>query len=312
MSEPIQEYVDSQGVVMRVDQGQGILRGVKVLGLESRNGRTYLAEALEKAVSLYEGAKVNVNHPKTNPLGPRDYQDRLGNLHNVALRADEGLFADLHFNPKHALAEQLVWDAEHAPQNVGFSHNVLARTSRQGKQTVVEAITRVQSVDLVADPATTDGLFESVDEDDEQVSSDITDAAELEPTDEALSTATETPVAEQADTLESLRSELDQVRTELADAQRRVLIHRLLNEAGFPGTSQGTNQDTTVITERFVKTLMRAPDETTVEELIRDRAELIESLRRDTTSADRPRSRDQSTLAGHHSPDAKSFAKAIT
>jgi hypothetical protein len=71
------------------------------------------------------------------------------------------LFGDLHFNPKHALAEQLLWDAEHAPENVGFSHNVLARTARHGEQTLVEAILQVQSVDLVADPATTRGLFEA-------------------------------------------------------------------------------------------------------------------------------------------------------
>ena len=45
----------------------------------------------------------------------------------------EGLFADFHFNPKHALAEQLLWDAEHAPENVGFSHNVEARTARRGE-----------------------------------------------------------------------------------------------------------------------------------------------------------------------------------
>ena len=73
----------------------------------------------------------------------------------------EGLFADFHFNPKHALAEQLAWDAEHAPENVGFSHNVEARIARRADRVVVEAITRVQSVDLVADPATTRGLFES-------------------------------------------------------------------------------------------------------------------------------------------------------
>ncbi|MGO9597438.1 MAG: hypothetical protein ACLP7Q_05395, partial [Isosphaeraceae bacterium] len=52
-------------------------------------------------------------------------------------------------------------DAEHAAENVGFSHNVEARTSRRGDRVVVEAILRVQSVDLVADPATTRGLFES-------------------------------------------------------------------------------------------------------------------------------------------------------
>ena len=46
---------------------------------------------------------------------------------------------------------------------MGFSHNVEARTARRGDRVVVEAITRVQSVDLVADPATTRGLFESQD-----------------------------------------------------------------------------------------------------------------------------------------------------
>ena len=62
--------------------------------------------------------------------------------------------------PKHALAEQLIWDAEHNPRNVGFSHNVQARLTREADATVVEEITRVQSVDLVADPASTQGLFE--------------------------------------------------------------------------------------------------------------------------------------------------------
>ncbi len=82
-------------------------------------------------------------------------------IRNVDAAAGRGLVRRFLFNPKHALAEQLIWDAEHAPENVGFSHNVEARTVRQGDKIVVEAITRVQSVDLVADPATTRGLFES-------------------------------------------------------------------------------------------------------------------------------------------------------
>jgi hypothetical protein len=161
MSEQLQEFCDSRGVPMRVDRAAGVLRGVKILGLKSRNGRTYLPEALQQAAALYENAKVNVNHPQGHPASPRDYRDRLGQIRGVELRPDAGLFGDLHFNPKHALAEQLAWDAEHAPENVGFSHNVEARTARRGEEVVVEAITRVQSVDLVADPATTRGLFES-------------------------------------------------------------------------------------------------------------------------------------------------------
>ena len=161
MAESLQEFCDWRGVSMRVDRQAGVIRGVKVLGLESRNGRTYLPEALAQAAPLYEDAKVNVNHPRGNPSGPRDYQDRIGTIRRVVLRPDEGLFADFHFNPKHALAEQLAWDAENMPENVGFSHNVEAKTSRRADRVVVEAITRVQSVDLVADPATTRGLFES-------------------------------------------------------------------------------------------------------------------------------------------------------
>lgn len=160
MNEPLQEYADSRGVTLRVDRGAGVLRGVKLIGLESQNARRYRPEALAAAVGLYEGAKVNVNHPQNGPLAPRDYRDRLGVVRQVEFRPGDGLFGNLHFNPKHALAEQLAWDAENNPRNVGFSHNVLARLSREGEHTIVEAITHVQSVDLVADPAATQGLFE--------------------------------------------------------------------------------------------------------------------------------------------------------
>lgn len=194
MTDMLQEFCDSRGVAMRVDADAGVIHGVKVLGLESRNGRSYLPEALSEAARLYEDAKVNVNHPKGNPAGPRDYQDRIGTIRSVALRAGEGLFAEFHFNPKHALAEQLIWDAEHAPENVGFSHNVEARLGRRDGRVVVEEITRVQSVDLVADPATTRGLFESA------------ESSAAEP-----SEATEETVQEQTAELARLRQEVERL-----------------------------------------------------------------------------------------------------
>ena len=85
MTETLQEFVDSRGASMQVDAEAGVIRGVKILGLTSRNGRTYLPEALSEAAALYENAKVNVNHPKGNPAGPRDYQDRIGSIRNVAV-----------------------------------------------------------------------------------------------------------------------------------------------------------------------------------------------------------------------------------
>ena len=41
-------------------------------------------------------------------------------------------------------------------------HTMFSRTSRQGETTLVEEILQVHSVDLVADPATTRGLFEGL------------------------------------------------------------------------------------------------------------------------------------------------------
>jgi hypothetical protein len=159
LNEQITEFVNSGQADLRVDRELGVVRGVKILGLTSKNNRTYLHEALTRAIPLYEGARVNVDHPQGRADAPRSYQDRIGTVRRVRQRED-GLYGDFFFNPKHNVAEQLVWDAEHAPENVGFSHNALARTSMKDGHTVVEEIVQVRSVDLVADPATTQGLFE--------------------------------------------------------------------------------------------------------------------------------------------------------
>ena len=64
MNETLLEFVDSRGLQLGVEREAGVVRGVKILGLTSRNGRVYPAAVLEQARGLYEGAKVNVNHPK--------------------------------------------------------------------------------------------------------------------------------------------------------------------------------------------------------------------------------------------------------
>lgn len=146
---------------LRVDREKEIIHGVKIIGVESRNGRRYRRAVLAAAVEQYEGAKVNVGHVKGKISTPREYADRLGVLRNVEAR-EEGLFGDLHFNPKHAVADQLAWDAEHNPSAVGLSHAAFIRFRKEAHVEVAEEIKRVVSVDLVGDPATTAGLFEEV------------------------------------------------------------------------------------------------------------------------------------------------------
>src|SRR5689334_21137316 len=113
------DEVTALGPITRVDAVRGVIYGVRILGLQSKNGREYTEAAARGAVPLYEGVKVNVNHSK-GP-GGRSYADRLGSIRNVQFAGRVGLRADFHFNPKHAIAEQLIWDAQHAPGNVGFS-----------------------------------------------------------------------------------------------------------------------------------------------------------------------------------------------
>jgi hypothetical protein len=250
MTEVLQEYVDSRGVALRVDRAAGVLRGVKLIGMESLNGRRYRAEALAAAVGLYEGAKVNVNHPKDGPLAPRDYRDRLGVIRQVEFRPGDGLFGNLHFNPKHAIAEQLAWDAENNPRNVGFSHNVLARLSREGEQTVVESITHVQSVDLVADPAATQGLFEQ----------------------EEAAGAESGGAAEVTEEIGRLEARLKEAEAREARLRRELLIRERLDHHRLnPADGRGARE---ALGAAFYEALLAA-DEDRVETLIAERAETV-------------------------------------
>lgn len=312
MSELLQEYVDSGSQRLRVDRAAGVIRGVKLLGLNSRNGRRYREEALSGAIGLYEGAKVNINHPKGHPLSPRDYQDRLGVVRGVEFRTGEGLFGDLHFNPKHALSEQLVWDAEHAPQNVGMSHNVLARTKRDGEETVVEAITKVQSIDLVADPATTSGLYEHAESQELRARSQVPLARDSTLTiDSPLLTLDlfrrhrpelilEMEQAYESQ-LEQARRRIDELVAKEEASRRREQISQLLEESGLPVSKRGDASADGIVSDQFVQTLMRAPDETTLRLLVEERANLVRSANRwnggQRPSDRRPRSRDQLALA---------------
>ncbi len=323
MNEAIQEFFDSRGVALRVDREAGILRGVKILGLQSRNGRKYLPEALQEAIGLYEGAKVNVNHPKGSPLAPRDYQDRIGVIRNVTVRSAEGMFGDLHFNPKHALAEQLAWDADHAPENVGFSHNVLARTSRQRENLVVEAITKVQSVDLVADPATTRGLFESNDESarngsEPQIQSTAGDELTVEHLREHRPDLVDAIIAEQVAELGRLRAELDRVEVQQAAGRRRVAVQTLLEEFHLPHPGSTDPVAKSLVSDHFMESLLAAPSESAMRDLVEQRAKLIRDARRwhEPSEGDRrrPISKDQyaASNVARHETNVAEFVSAIT
>ena len=159
----LQEYADNRGVALRVDREKGVIHGVKVLGRQSKKGREYLQEALNDVSRLANGIVVNIDH--VEPGTRRSYRDRVGRLSNTVVQ-EGGVYGDLAVNLKHDLAGQILEDAEKFPESVGLSIDARdGKGSLQNGRPVVQRIGRLLSVNVVANPATTNSLFESVDTD---------------------------------------------------------------------------------------------------------------------------------------------------
>lgn len=148
---------ESAGEFDKVDRASGRIRGVRVIGLKSKNGRRYLREAIQSALPLYEGARVYLNH---RVEGERPTRERWGKLINVREAEDGGLIADLDYLTKHPETEATL-EAIEKFRDMGLSHDSLGRSRMEGGERVVYEIVKVNSVDLVENPATTENLWES-------------------------------------------------------------------------------------------------------------------------------------------------------
>lgn len=157
----------SQGV----DKVAGIIRGVKIVGLKSKNGRDYPSEVLQDAIPQYEGSPVYMDHPpgyknlpKITPISfgeNRKLGDHFGIVENVR-HEPTGLYGDLRVRMVHPMASDILEQASTSPHDFGLSHNVIAEMGLGDERNVVKKINRVRSVDLVSNPATNNGLFEGV------------------------------------------------------------------------------------------------------------------------------------------------------
>ena len=153
----LQEDVAS-GLNTRVDREAGVIHGVRILGPKSKNKRVYSEPAIREGRPLYEGIRVNYDHPAGSR--ERSMDDRAGWLQGVHV-ANGGLSGDLCLFVSDSRAAKVLEAAEKHPGAFGLSHNVRAETRQENGVLIVERITRVESVDIVSDPATTSSLFES-------------------------------------------------------------------------------------------------------------------------------------------------------
>ncbi len=149
------------GASHEIDRERGVIHDVKIIGARSRNGGNYPAETLASAMPLYEGARVNIDHPeRSRPDAERSFGDWFGVLREVR-QAGDGLYGDLSYLKSHPLATQVCEAAERFPESFGLSHNAQVTEVEHEGQAVYETIHQVRSVDIVCKPATTRGIFES-------------------------------------------------------------------------------------------------------------------------------------------------------
>lgn len=148
----------SEGSAVRVDRERGVIGPVKVLGWKSANNRDYLPEGVNPA--LYEGRRVCVGHVQGG-VGRSPF-DTYGLLEGVS-KNKSGVYAERLrlLNPKGDFEQRLLSAAESAPHLFGLSHTARGREKAGSGGKIIESVESVESVDLVTDPATVRGFYES-------------------------------------------------------------------------------------------------------------------------------------------------------
>lgn len=203
----------------RIDREKGVIRGVKLLGLRSKNRRSYDTKGVrETALKLLPGSPIYIDHPQ-NATTSRSYRDKFGVVgKKVEYRVGDGYFGDIHFNPKNQVAEQFIWDVLHAPNTFGMSINSAVNYADEGKPNkdgdkVVESIQLMRSLDVVTRPGTTDGIFEQ-----EEVEEEIMDLKTLQEKHPELVTE----ILKNNSKTATEQAELEAAKKEAADLKARL------------------------------------------------------------------------------------------
>lgn len=146
------------------DKKNMVIKDHVVLGPLSKNGYRYPVATQEAAIKakIFEGAKAYLNHPRSKEMGDaRDVRDLIGEHKNVRLNGEK-TYSDLFLVNNRTVQDHVLPIAESAPHLIGSSVVIRGKMKRvEGDLPEIEAIYACRSIDLVSEPATTNGLYES-------------------------------------------------------------------------------------------------------------------------------------------------------
>jgi hypothetical protein len=303
----------------RLDEAEdGLIRDCKIVGLVSSNGRQYLPEALKKAIPLYEGASVNIDHveeEKSLTIG-RSLKDKIGRFVGVKYVEGDGLRGDFRYNPAHPMASTVNWWAKNDPGAAGFSQVAYGQKRTVEGVDVIESIDGVESIDLVGKPATTKGFFESETKSlaDRVRAASETERKEIlaalkEGTSVDLSTLSLAQIKESrrdlfeaiikesasAQEFEAVKKRLEEseaktkaLEAELLQSKRRARVVELCKESGLPPHG---------MTSLFIDSVCRLDNDDAVKSAISEQAQAVGGSRPTTSGYDwsdeRPQAKEQ-------------------
>lgn len=221
-----------------------IIKNTTLLGPISLNKRRYSEDVQQDAVALFEGVKAYMNHPPIGSVEPRDLRDSIGTHHNVHVKEGK-TYSDLHLLNNATVKDYILPILESKQTHIA-GNSIVARVvlerAKDGFDDVTKII-KVRSVDMVTEPGTTTGLFES-----------------------------HTPAAMQEDTMDLKTLTVEQLRTERAD-----LIEALLADHKHAEKLTGLETQVTALTQEAAEK-DRKLAEYEVKETARARAQLISDL----------------------------------
>ena len=229
------DFFETQITKENIDIESRTIKNVLVLQEKSANNRIYPKEVQEKAVPLYEGVKSFAYHYEKDKKEERRVKDLIGkftNPHyeNGQIRADLKLLKN---------QSDFITDlAEMNIKGVGFSHIAKGVVAKKGEIEEVEEITKVVSVDLVIDPATTTAFFEDINRKEQ----DEMDMKEL--TMEKLKTDRPDLVEQIEKTVaEKSKEEMDKLKADIEKKDKITLIQENIKKRGITFTDKKSESE---------------------------------------------------------------------
>lgn len=146
------------------DANSLVIKNVAFIGSESLNGYEYSEQALREIPPLLEGKPQYINHYIGNDESePREIQELFSKAVNIRYIAEENkVRGDMHLVDTPTIREEILPRMKHFKDQIGNSLVSYGEMSEQDGNQIVAHVSAVESADLVTDPATNKGLFESV------------------------------------------------------------------------------------------------------------------------------------------------------